>query len=362
MKILWLSWRDIKNPNSGGAEKVAFEIAAKLVKNGHKITIFTSSFEGCKPSETINGIKVIRSGGLISCRFKGFLYYLKHKDTNIIVDEINTIPFFTPLFAKSKSISLIHQLAREYWFVHTIYPTNLIGYLIEPIFLKIYKNVLTITVSQSTKSDLQKLGFKKVSIIREGINIKPLLIENKDNKIVFIGRLTKAKKPEDAIMAFKIISGQFKSYKLHIVGTGDQSYIQKLKNLTKKLGLRNKVVFEGFISEKNKIRLLKKSKITLIPALREGWNLVATESQALCSVPVGYNVPGLRDSIKNNKTGLLTDQNPQALAKRTTELLENENKRLELAKNGFIFSKNFSWQNTYDDFLNIINSTFVRSN
>lgn len=361
MKILWLSWRDIKNPNSGGAEKVAFEIAKRLVKKGHQITIFTSSFEGSKPLESINGIKIIRSGGLISCRFKAFLYYLKHKDVNIIVDEINTVPFFTPLFAKSKSISLIHQLAKEYWLVHTIYPLNIIGFLTEPLFLKLYKNTPSITVSKSTRADLRHLGFKKVSIIREGINIKPLLVENKADEIVFIGRLTKAKKPEDAIKAFKIIRKRFKSYKLHIVGTGNPDYLQTLKNLTKKLGLRNKVVFEGFASEDNKIRLLKKSKITLIPALREGWNLVATESQSLCSVPVGYNVPGLRDSIKNNKTGLLTNHNPQSLAQAAIELLENEGKRLEFAKNGFIFSKKFSWQNSYDDFLNILNSAFVRS-
>lgn len=359
MKILWLSWRDIKNPDSGGAEKVAFEIAKRLVKNGKKVTIFTSHFEDSKSKETINGVEIIRSGGLITCRFKAFLYYLKHQDLDVIVDEINTIPFFTPLFAKSKSICLIHQLAKEYWFVHTIYPINLIGYLTEPFFLKKYQNVPTITVSRSTKSDLQKLGFKNVSIIREGLSFKPQFIKNKAPKIVFIGRLTKAKKTGDAIKAFNIINRQFKKYILHIVGAGDSGYIRKLKNLTKKLGLRNKVVFEGFISEENKIKLLKKSKITLIPTLREGWNLVATESQALGSVPVGYNVPGLRDSIKNHKTGILTSPNPQALAQSTLVLLKNEKERLKLAKNGFKFSRSFNWQNSYEDFLNILKNTFI---
>lgn len=362
MKILWLAWRDIKNPNSGGAEKVTFEIAKRLVKNGHKITIFTSHFEGSKSHESINGIKILRSGGLISCRFQAFLYYLRHKDFDIIVDEINTIPFFTPLFAKSKSICLIHQLAREYWFLHTIFPINLFGYVTEPLFLKIYKNIPTITVSESTKSDLQELGFQKISIIREGINIKPQLITKKPDTIVFIGRLAKAKKVEDAIKAFKIISNQFKNYKLHIIGSGNSAYTEKLYQLTKKLGLRNKVVFEGYVSEENKINLLKKSKITLIPALREGWNLVATESQALGSVPVGYNIPGLRDSIKNNKTGILTSPNPQALARGAIDLLGNENKRFELAKFGFISSKKFNWNNTYVDFLNILKNTFVHFN
>ncbi|MBU4539561.1 MAG: hypothetical protein KJ689_13365 [Bacteroidetes bacterium] len=48
MNILIYNWRDIKNPAAGGAEVVTHEIAKRLVLKGHKISLFTAAFNGCK--------------------------------------------------------------------------------------------------------------------------------------------------------------------------------------------------------------------------------------------------------------------------------------------------------------------------
>src|SRR3990167_9692714 len=108
--ILWLSWRDIKNPDAGGAEKVAIEAASRFVKDQIHVTIFSSHFPSAKKQENVRGVKIIRRGGLITCRLFAFLYYLKHQDFDLIIDEINTIPFFSVFYAKKKSVILIHQL------------------------------------------------------------------------------------------------------------------------------------------------------------------------------------------------------------------------------------------------------------
>lgn len=351
MRILWLSWRDIKNPQAGGAEKVAIEIASRLAKEGNKVIIFSSKFKKAPEIERIRGISIIRRGNHLTCRLYAFLYYLKHKDFDLIIDEINTIPSFTPLYAPKKSIAFIHQLAREYWFTQTFFPFNYIGNFLEPFYLSIYRKTPTITVSNSTRNDLKKLGFKKIKVIREGLDISPKNPGDKTNLVLFIGRLTPAKNPKDAILAFKIINSKFKSYKLKIIGAGDKNYANSLKSTVANLKLTKFVEFQGRVDEKTKIKLLLEAKIILIPSIREGWSLVATEANATGCVPIAYNVRGLRDSLINGKTGVLVKKSPENLALAAIDLLSNEPKRLKLAQNGQKFAKDFSWDNTYADFI-----------
>ncbi len=42
MDILWFNWRDIRNPEAGGAEVYTHEIAKRLAEKGYSITLFTS--------------------------------------------------------------------------------------------------------------------------------------------------------------------------------------------------------------------------------------------------------------------------------------------------------------------------------
>lgn len=350
MRILWLSWRDIKNPQSGGAEKLAFQVCSRLVRDGVKVTLFTSKFAGGKASEVKSGVQILRAGNRLTCRFHAFFHWRAHPDFDLIIDEINTIPAFSIFYARKKVVALIHQLAREYWWSEIFFPVNLIGYLAEPLYLALYRQIPTLTVSTSTKSDLVKLGFSKIKIIREGGDLKPALPRGKSDLILFIGRLTRPKGPQDAIMAFKIINNRLPSTRLLIVGEDARRFTQKLKKLTQKLALVAKVKFAGFVSQKEKISLLKKAKIILIPSVREGWCLVATEANTLGCVPIGYDVPGLRDAIKNNQTGFLTAKNPAALAASAIRVLEDDSLRLKMARGGYHFAQKFSWDNTYRDF------------
>lgn len=354
IKILWLSWRDIKNPDAGGAEKVAIETASRFVRDGSKVTIFTSKFPNSAEIENFKGVKIIRRGNLLTCRILAFSYYRKKATFDLVIDEINTIPFLSILYAKRKTIVLMHQLAREYWFTQTIWPVSLLGFWLEPIILKLYCRRPSIVVSESTRKDLVKLNFNNIKVIREGLDIKPQIPKKKEDLVIFIGRLTRAKGPHDALAAFKVINSAVPTTKLVIMGKGDAQFTQYLKKLTKKLKLSKKVQFTGFVTQTKKLEFLKKAKVVLIPSVREGWNLVATEANATGCVPVGYNVPGLRDSIKNGENGLLVEPNPAALAKACLSILNNEGVRRKLAITGSNLSKNFSWENTYSDIKNFI--------
>jgi|SRR3989344_6677619 len=351
MNILWLTWRDIKNPEAGGAEKVSIETAKRFTRDGSSITIFSSSYKKSKNKERIFGVNIIRKGNRLTCRIHALFYYLNNKQKfDLVVDEINTLPFFAFLYAGQKTRVLIHQLAREYWFKETTFPISFIGYFLEPFWLKLYSNRPTLALSNSTLNDLKKLGFKEIKKYRPGLDFKPQLIKNKENLILFIGRLTKPKKPDDAIMAFRKIHNSSPNTKLVVIGRDDKNYLDYLKNLVKKFRLTNHVIFTGFATEQEKINYLKKAKVVLIPGIREGWNLVTCEANATGCVPIGYDIAGLKDSIKNNVTGLLVKSSPDSLAQAALKVLGNDKLRKSLIQNGFKLSQQYSWEKTYQDF------------
>jgi hypothetical protein len=65
-------------------------------------------------------------------------------------------------------------------------------------WLSNYKNTITLALSDSTKIDLEELGFKRVFIVPPGLTVKPLSnVKEKEanSTVVFMERLKKAKLP-----------------------------------------------------------------------------------------------------------------------------------------------------------------------
>ncbi|MCX8011596.1 MAG: glycosyltransferase, partial [Desulfobacterota bacterium] len=129
----------------------------------------------------------------------------------------------------------------------------------------------------------------------------------------------------------------------------------QLIKLTRKLNLNDNVNFFGWISSKRKNLLLKKAHCLCVPSVREGWGLVVLEANCVGTPAIVYNVPGLRDAVKNRINGIITLKNtPQSLAECLIEFFNSPILRTTLSKNAFSISRNFNWDKTAEDFLEII--------
>jgi glycosyltransferase involved in cell wall biosynthesis len=354
MRILWFNWRDIQNPEAGGAEVYTHEIMKRLAKRGHEMTLFTSRFKGCQLNENIDGVDIIREGNKYTVykEAKNYLKAYKHH-YDLIIDEINTRPFFTPKYVVEKQvIALIHQLARDFWFYETRFPLNYIGYYyLEKKWLSNYKDMITVTVSNSTKIDLEEMGFKKLFVVPPGLNVTPLLTVKKKEAnptLIFIARLKKAKLPHHALQAFSIIKREIHDAKMWIIGDG---YLrEKLESFERK-----DVTFYGYISNEKKYELLSRSHIILVPAVREGWGLIVTEANAMGTPAIGYDVHGLRDSIRHDETGItIKERSPGAMAQQAILLLRDSKRLSKYSTNALEFSKQFSWDKTASYFDNVL--------
>ncbi len=350
LRILFLNWRDSANPSAGGAETFTEEIGKRLVRYGNDVTIVTSAFDGCEPEARRFGIRIIREGGKYSVYAKARGYVKSHlSEFDVIIDEINTVPFRVHRIAKGRPVvAVIHQLAKEVWFYETRFPISALGYFaLEPFWLRGYRRVPTVTVSDSTRRDLLKLGFERVRVVYNGIGITPLEKpppKESNPVLIFVGRLVKCKLPDHAIAAFKEVRALLPEAELWILGDG------YLKAKLEKNAV-NGVRFFGRVDDEEKFDLLKRAHVLLAPFVREGWGISVIEANAVGTPAVGYAVPGLQDSIVHGDTGLLVRPlDPRALAEAAKQILCNPSTAEKFSRNALEWSRRFSWDEAAKEF------------
>jgi glycosyltransferase involved in cell wall biosynthesis len=371
MNILILSWRGLGHPNSGGAEQVTFEHAKAWSRAGHGVWLFTSYFKGAKKKETVEGVNFIRSGRqFFDVQIKAFFWYFfgKHPKFDLVIDEFHGIPFFTPLYVRSRRLAFIHEIAREVWKLNPWpKPFNFIpsffGSRFEPWIFKIfYKKTPFMTVSNSTKIDLIDLGIPKDSITIVNNGVKLDLTRNFPNKdakktAMYLGALSEDKGTIDAIRAFGQIERKDDGWQFWVVGRGTKGIIPTLKDVAKNYGIDKKVKFWGFVSDKKKFELLARAHILINPSIHEGWGLVNIEANSLGTPVVGYNVHGLRESIKDGKTGVLVDRGNYArLAEESLKLVNDKEKYARFQRNVIKWGKKFTWEKATRESIELIES------
>ena len=343
-----MSWRDIRNPASGGAEIFTHEVAKRWAEWGHDVTLLASGYKNSVGEERIDRVDIVRVGNSLTVYTRARRTYRKRflGNTDVIIDEINTRPFLTPRYAGTETpvFALIFQLAREFWFYETPFPISVVGrYLLEDYWLRAYCHVPTFTISKSTQDDLLALDFSDVTIVPVGVSY-PVLSElpekAREPTVAYVGRLKKAKLPDHALKAFEIIREQVPNARLSVIGEG---YLRRRIERDAPRG----VSFFGWVSEELKIELLRRAHVLLYPAVREGWGLTIMEANALGTPAVGYDVPGIRDSIRHGETGFRVPfGDVSRLAEHAVSLLTDEPRRRLIAENALRWAARFNWEDT----------------
>lgn len=369
MNILILNWKDIKHPQVGGAEIIVYELARRLVKNKHDVTWLCRSFKGAKSKEDIEGIKIIRRGNLLSVYLHAPYYYYSLKDKpNLVIDMSNTIYWQTPLWVKySKKLAYLNQLAQEVFDYEYSKPVAFFGKLIERLQYLTYKKIPFACYSKSTKEDLSKVGISSTDIhlFSLGLDHTRYVLGEKSETPIFlcVSRLVRMKRTDLAIQAMKYVIQKYPEVKLYIVGYGYER--KRLQELTKELGLEKSILFVdenilffGKNIKDEKVKLMQKAWALIFPSVKEGWGMTVTECAACATPAIVSNVTGLRDSVVKNKTGIILSKNPSAkdISDAMMMIIENKSLRNDLGKNCIAWAKGFSWDKSFKEFQNIIES------
>jgi glycosyltransferase involved in cell wall biosynthesis len=313
MRILIFNWKDRAHPAAGGAEVFTEEVARVLVQRGHDVTLFASGVADRPHRERIDGVDVVRQGSRVGV-YRAARRFWERQPANaydLVIDEINTRPFLTPRWVRDTPVvALIHQLAREIWRYELPFPISTLGrYILEPWWLRTYRDVPTLTVSASSAESLVRLhGWRDVTVVPEGSTPHPVPVVEKemDPTIVFLGRLVAMKRPGDALEAFSLLRNHLPTAQLWIIGDGP--LLPRLRELAPQ-----GVTFTGRLERPELLERLARAHVLVATSVREGWGLNVSEAAACGTPSIGYRVPGLMDSVPASG-GALVGEDPHELA------------------------------------------------
>ena len=121
---------------------------------------------------------------------------------------------------------------------------------------------------------------------------------------------------------------------------------KELEELSVKLGVKKNVKFTGFVEERLKLSYYKAADVFCLPSMMktECYPLAILEAMA-CGLPiVASDIGGIPDAVKSGENGLLAPpKDSEALAEAIIYLLENEDIRERMGRNGRERVERYSW-------------------
>jgi glycosyltransferase involved in cell wall biosynthesis len=310
-----VNWQDRDNPEAGGAEIHLHETFGRLARAGHQVTLLCSGFEGGAAGVVLDGIDVHRVGGRYSFALLAHRYWrrhLAHQHFDVIVEDLNKIPLFTPAWSEAPVLLLVHHLFGATAFGQAPLPIAALTWLLERTLPRAYARRPVVAVSPSTRDDLVARGFsaEAITIIPNGVDTdhftpapagEPARFD--EPTLLYIGRLRRYKGVEFVLRALARLRARGDSVRLIVAGQGDDR--PRLEQLAATLGIDDAVEFVGFVSEERKLELLRRAWIHVLTSANEGWGITVLEAAACGTPTVASDAPGLRDSVRHDETGRL---------------------------------------------------------
>jgi len=348
-RVLFLNWRGHDDPLAGGAESYVMSVCRRLSSRGYSITLVCRRPRGFLREEVVDGVRVRRMGGPFTLYLRVAWAYLTglRNECDVIVESINGVPFFSPLYARKPVIAIIHHITDRIFFRELPLPLAALGYLAERSIPLVYRGATMAAVSESTREDMVKLGMSDVAITGEGI--EPPGAPARHNReqhptVIYLGRVKKYKRIGLLIEACQLVREKHPELALWIVGTGDA-----LAALREGAKGKDWVSFYGFADEPTKAELLSRAWLFATPTSKEGFGLTVVEANAYGLPAVGIDVAGIRDSISDGYSGLLVDEDtPSALASAIERLVSDDKLREKLSENAVEWAQRFSWDGVSD--------------
>ncbi len=362
----------------GGAEMFALRLALKLSDDleSHVISVWHYGTE--KEREIIESLhKNVKIHFLFNALpLKRFNFFSLHRKLQEIftsfppsvVNSHSVLPDVINVFIKvfiNRKVKVVRTMHTDKNWVSKSY--------LEEWILNIFSIVFDseVAISQATKNRLDKRFIAKLisrqsAFIPNGISEEvmdymkenPTLAKEDDYfKMVTVGRLTEQKGYKYLIEAMKILADynglDDKKFSLLILGEGHLK--NELIELTAKLGLTENIHFLGF--RQDALQIVASSDLFVSTSLWEGIPTVLLEAMALCVPIIATNIPGTREIIIDQKTGILVQpKKPEQLARAIIKFMSDPEASGSLVKNSNLYVRDFSMLKIKEKYLGIYRS------
>lgn len=353
-RILVLNWQDRENPQAGGAEEHVHQVFGRLARRGCEVTLLASGFEGCEPRVRLDDIEVHRTGGRYTFSMAAPWYYLRNLRRgrwDVVVDNLNKVPLFSPWWVAAPVVPLVHHLFGLTAFREASFPLAAATWLMERPLPLAYRHRPTIAVSRSTRDDLTRRGLRApMKVIPVGVDTihytpHPEGRRTPAPSLLYLGRLKRYKGVDLLVRAVAQLAREGLRVDFKVAGAGDGR--AELEQLVVELGVEDRVIFLGFVDDRTKIDLMRTSWVHGLTSPKEGWGITVLEAGACGTPSVASDSPGLREAVRDGETGLLAPHGDvDALAGAIRRLVTDRALRGQLGARARRYAESLSWDAT----------------
>ena len=353
-------------PDIGGIQNLMEGLSNALLNHG-PVKVFADNFENSDIYDQNSKLNIQR--------ISGFKIFRKYRKSNLVNEFIKSNNLRAAFFDHWKSIENIElsllKKTKTFCLIHSKEINHPLGSSLNKRMLSsLNKANYVIANSNFTKSLVIKFGYKKdnIKVINPGCNY-PIKVDDESKnfaekiyssaypKLITISRLDGRKSHRNILMTLKNLLPKFPKLKYVSIGDGDEK--ENLRSLQKELNLMSEVNFIYKSTEQEKLALLEKSDIFVMPSVVhkksiEGFGITFIEAASYGKPSIGGVFGGEADAIINEKTGYLCDGNDlNALYETLIKAFNNEHYK-KLGANALEFSRNFSWDKIIKKYIELI--------
>ncbi|EGX57441.1 glycosyltransferase [Streptomyces zinciresistens K42] len=342
-RIVFLAHRDLGNRSAGGSELLVDRLADGLTRLGHQVTLL------CGGPAAHRDYRVVSAGGSYGHYLRARSAFARQVgDCDLLVEVCNGMPYFAPLWHRGPTLCLVNHVHTDLWgmrFGGPLAPAARLGRRLEQWALTgTQRRNLLVAVSPSTAQALHALGVDRdrVRVVHNGVEEPGPPGERSPQPLfVAVGRLVEYKRIDLLLRLWERVR-PVTGGRLVIVGDGPER--ARLAALA-----GPGVEFTGRVSEAEKHRLLCAAWLLLHPSAIEGWGLVVTEAATRGTPAVAFDVPGLRDSVRDGETGVLA-RGESSFAAAWCALALSERRRALLGEAARERAARYRWERTVRQF------------
>jgi glycosyltransferase involved in cell wall biosynthesis len=294
-----------------------------------------------------------------------------------------TIYSYVPVLTRAKKIVFIHDVIPEFFPQYTLpTPSAKLLWKVKAFFGRKQADAL-VTVSEYSRRKLIQhfhLNPEHIFVVEEASdhvfrplgepvlssNLRNLGIPETGRMVIYVGGFGPHKNISRLIQSFHSLATcqSFEDISLILVGQKHQeaffSEIGLLERLVDEKGLKNRVLFTGFIPDEELTILLNRAGVLVLPSLMEGFGLPAIEAAA-CGCPVIATrespLPDLLGDAAIYIDPFQTDELTCALE----NVLSSTELRQTMQIKGVRVAARFTWESAALQLKSIINKVFSAS-
>ena len=280
-----------------------------------------------------NLINVINAK-IISGKIKNYKVDLIHTNTSVI-----NFGLLISKFTKVPHIFHIREFAEKGFNVNYLFSKEK-----SRAFIRKYSEKIIVISKTLYDENFRYFGEDKIMLIYDGVSSKDLNLKGgrisnlKGFNIMIVGFVSNYKRQKDAVMALNyLIHNGYDGIKLFIVGDGDESYINEIKDLIEKNNLKENIVLMGFHKNINELR--KDINLELVCSSSEGFGRVTIEAMYNMNPVIGANNTATAELIIDKFNGLLYETGDcVSLSGKIKYCIDNPEEGRRMGQNGYAYA------------------------